>query len=98
MHVGQTNPLPTFMNDPTIGDRTVAENDLAIAFLGNMPIVPGHILVCPKREVAKSEDLSQEEWRDILDLKAVVCEKLKKVFQAEGFNFAWNEGELAGQS
>ncbi len=98
MTAGQANPLPSFINDPTIGERTVAENGLAIAFLGKMPIVLGHTLICPKREVAKSEDLSRQEWRDILDLKEVVCKKLKRAFQAEGFNFAWNEGELAGQS
>lgn len=98
MTIEQINLLPSFINDPTIGGRTIAENKLAIAFLGKMPIVPGHILICPKREVAKSEDLSPEEWRDILNLKKTVCEKLKNVFQAEGFNFAWNEGELAGQS
>ncbi|MBP9842355.1 MAG: HIT domain-containing protein [Simkaniaceae bacterium] len=98
MTVGHAHLLPSFINDPTIGDRTVAENELAIAFLGKMPIVPGHILICPKREVAKSEELSPEEWLSILELKEVICAKLKKVFLAEGFNFAWNEGELAGQS
>lgn len=90
--------LPTFINDPTVHERTIAENQLAIAFLGKMPIVSGHTLICPKREVPRSKDLSFDEWRDILNLKILVCEKLKKAFQAEGFNFAWNEGELAGQS
>jgi len=92
------NPLLSFINDPTIADRMVAENLLAIAFLGKMPIVPGHMLICPKREVAKSEQLTPEEWNAILQLKEAVCKKLTHVFQAEGFNFAWNEGELAGQS
>lgn len=94
----QADPLPSFINDPTVANRMVAENELAIAFLGKMPIVPGHTLICPKREIAKSEDLTFEEWRDILELKEIICKKLKDVFQAEGFNFAWNEGELAGQS
>lgn len=98
MTVGQAYSLPSFIQDPTIGERMVAENELAIAFLGKMPIVPGHILICPKREVAKSEDLSPAEWRNILELKEIVCKNLIEVFQAEGFNFAWNEGELAGQS
>ncbi len=98
MNFLHANPLPSFVSDPAISERTVAENALAIAFLGKMPIVPGHILVCPKREIAKSEQLSLDEWRAIIELKAMVCEKLRKVFGAEGFNFAWNEGELAGQS
>jgi diadenosine tetraphosphate (Ap4A) HIT family hydrolase len=90
--------METFVNDPTITHRMVAENELAFAFLGKMPIVPGHTLVCPKRIVAKSEELTPEEWRNILALKDIICEKLKNVLQAEGFNFAWNEGEMAGQS
>lgn len=98
MNTAQANKFPSFTNDTTLVERTVAENTLAIAFLGKMPIVPGHVLICPKREVAKSEDLTLDEWRGILELKEVVCKQLKDVFQADGFNFAWNEGELAGQS
>lgn len=92
------NIMETFIDDPTITQRMVAENELAFAFLGKMPIVPGHTLVCPKRMVAKSEDLTFEEWRDILALKELICSKLKNALDAEGFNFAWNEGEMAGQS
>jgi diadenosine tetraphosphate (Ap4A) HIT family hydrolase len=94
----QINLLPSFINDPSIIDRLIVENGLAMAFLGKQPIVPGHTLICPKREVAKSENLSFEEWRDILELKNIVCKKLRVALAAEGFNFAWNEGELAGQS
>jgi diadenosine tetraphosphate (Ap4A) HIT family hydrolase len=98
MASGHANSLPPFISDPSIGDRMVAENRLAMAFLGRMPIVPGHTLISPKRAAATSEDLTPEEWSDILELKELVCRKLKHVFHAEGFNFAWNEGELAGQS
>ena len=34
-----------------ISDRMIAENEYAFAFLNKMPIVPGHILICPKRPV-----------------------------------------------
>lgn len=90
--------MESFVNDPSIPDRMIAENKLALAFLNKMPIVPGHILICPKRVVAKSEELTTEEWRDIIQLKELICSLLKDQLQAEGFNFAWNEGELAGQS
>ncbi len=90
--------METFLEDPTVAHRLIAENKLAFSFLGKMPIVPGHALVCPKRMVAKSKDLTPEEWQDILDLKDLICLKLNGVFQVDGFNFAWNEGELAGQS
>ncbi|MBN1914801.1 MAG: HIT domain-containing protein [Parachlamydiales bacterium] len=86
------------MDDPTVPLRTVAENNLAIAFLTKTPIVPGHVLVCPKRMVSKSMELSFDEWKAILELKTIICSQLKNVFNAEGFNFAWNEGKNAGQS
>lgn len=98
MDAREANSFPTFIDDPTIKDRTIAKNSLAIAFLGKMPIVIGHVLICPNREVVKSEDLTYDEWKDILELKEVVCQKLQIAFQAEGFNFAWNESKEAGQS
>jgi diadenosine tetraphosphate (Ap4A) HIT family hydrolase len=83
--------------DPDIAKRIVAENELAFAFLNRMPIVPGHTLICPKRIVADSSDLSPEEWFQILQLKKAVCHGLQDLLGAEGFNFAWNEGrEVAG--
>lgn len=78
--------------------RMVAENKNAFAFLNNMPIVPGHTLICPKQPITLSQDLSPEIWSDILRLKEVVCTKLKKCLHAAGFNFAWNEGLVASQT
>ncbi len=85
--------------DPDIVNRVVEEGELAFAFLNKTPIVPGHILVCPKRIVADSASLTREEWFQILQLKETVCKKLRHFLGAEGFNFAWNEGgEVAGQT
>lgn len=85
-------------NDPSIKERTICTNKSAFSFLTFMPIVPGHALVCPIRPVATCEEITREEWVAILDLKYQVCEALKKGFGAEGFNFAWNMGENAGQT
>jgi diadenosine tetraphosphate (Ap4A) HIT family hydrolase len=85
--------------DLDIAKRMVGESELAFAFLNKMPIVPGHTLICPKRTVADSSGLSTEEWFQILQLKEVVCQGLRHLLGAEGFNFAWNEGgEVAGQT
>ena len=83
---------------PEIQERKIIENDLAFAFLGNMPIVPGHTLVIPKRHVAKHENLTEEEMRAIEDLRVKMLSALAKTFGAKGFNFAWNDEKLAGQS
>ncbi len=84
--------------NPEIKERIVAKNNLAFSFLSYMPIVPGHLLICPIRVVETSDGLTIEEWQAILCLKQQVCHALKSALGAEGFNFAWNMGEMAGQT
>ena len=83
---------------PEIQERKIAENALAWVFPTNIPITPGHMLIVPKRCVARYEDLTVGEKAAIEDLRVKIVVALKKLFQAEGFNFAWNDGKLAGQS
>lgn len=87
-----------FCKDATLQEREIASNELARAFLGRMPIVPGHTLIIPKRCVSKYGDLTEEEKRAIEDLRIQVCDALKASLAVAGFNFAWNEGEVAGQT
>lgn len=79
-------------------DRKIVENNLAWVFPTNIPIVPGHVLIAPKRCVAKYEDLTIEEKNSIEELRIKIIAALKKAFNAEGFNYAWNENKIAGQS
>ncbi len=87
-----------FCESPEIKDRTIAENDLAFVFPTNIPIVPGHLLVCPKRCVKYYEDTTAEEKFAIESLREKMKTAMKKVFGAEGFNYAWNEEKIGGQS
>ena len=81
---------------PEIKARTVACNELAFSFLTFIPIVPGHLLICPYRVTAT--ELTFKEWKAVLELREQVCQGLKRAFDCEGFNFAWNAGENAGQT
>ena len=83
---------------PAIQERKIIENDLAWAIPTNIPITVGHTLVVTKRHVAKYEDLTKEEKKAVEDIRVKIVDALKKLFQAEGFNFAWNDGKFAGQS
>ena len=51
-----------------------------------------------KGVVANYEDLTDEEILAIRDLTLQVQKALIKAFNAEGFNFAWNQGKEFGQS
>jgi len=92
------NKKCVYCNLPEIKNREIIRNEHAWAFPTNIPIVPGHVLICPIRCVAKFEDLTEEEVNGIRDLQKKLKEALVKTFSATGFNYAWNEGELAGQS
>lgn len=87
-----------FCEKPSIRERKIVENELAWAFPTNAPIVPGHVLVVPKRCVATFAELSNEERDAIFTLRDVITQALGASFEAEGFNYAWNEGVMAGQS
>lgn len=83
---------------PEIKERKIIDNELAWAFPTNIPITPGHTLICPQRCVSKYEELTLEEKNAIEELRIKICQSLKKAFGAEGFNFAWNDGKNCGQS
>lgn len=83
---------------PAIREREIVGDDLAWAFPTNIPIVPGHVLVAPRRCVATLEDMTPEEVQAMFSLREKLKQALITAFGATGFNYAWNEGKLAGQS
>ncbi|MES3032323.1 MAG: HIT family protein [Patescibacteria group bacterium] len=87
-----------YCSNADIKNREILGNDLAWVFPTNIPVVPGHVLIVPKRCVAKYDDLTALEKNAIEELRIKIVVALKKSFNAEGFNYAWNENEVAGQS
>jgi len=87
-----------FCEIPAIREREIVRNEHAWAFPTNIPIVPGHVLIAPLRCVATVEDMTSEELAAIFGLQTKLKAALKKAFGAEGFNYAWNESKMAGQS
>lgn len=86
-----------YCSDPAIRAREVLRTELVRVFPTNIPIVPGHMLVCPVRCVATIGELTAGEHAALADAIARTKEALRAAFGAEGFNHAWNEGEVAGQ-
>lgn len=87
-----------YCNDKDIKSRIIFEDNLFIVFPTNIPITPGHLLICPKRHISKIDDLSDEELKAIKNLIVLLKNTLTKIFDSEGFNIALNEGQSAGQS
>lgn len=89
---------PIYFGPHDISNRLIIATNDAIAFPAQMPIVPGHTLVCPKRIVATMEELTADEIQALLALVARIQKALVSAFGAQGFNIAWNDGRIAGQT
>lgn len=83
---------------PDIRERTIFETPLVRVFPTNIPIVPGHTLVVPKRCVATWGELSPAEIAALILAVWRVRRALMRRFDAKGFHFVVNEGEVAGQT
>jgi diadenosine tetraphosphate (Ap4A) HIT family hydrolase len=92
------NRTCSFCTTPENKEREILRNELVWAFPTRTPIVPGHTLICSVRCVSKFEDLTSEERTAFFDAMMLIKKSLKKTFGAEGFNHAWNEHEVGGQS
>ena len=87
-----------YCETPAIREREITRNKYAWVFPTNIPIVPGHVLIAPIRCVATFDEMTPDELAAIFDLQKKMKKALTKAFGAKGFNYAWNEGELAGQN
>jgi len=58
----------------------VAENDYFLAFLDVQPIIKGHTLVIPKKEIDYIFDIEDELLSDFIVFAKSVAKKMDKVF------------------
>lgn len=84
--------------------RVAARNDLtyarttAVAFPDGFPVSKGHVLVVPRRHLARVEDLDAEEWAELFALVREVCRDLVDQDGVDGVNVGVNSGPAAGQT
>lgn len=81
-----------------LGDRIVAENDLAAAVRDLEPAARGHTLVIPKRHCRSFFDLTPAEVAACHALLQGERDALAKQYRPDGYNVGVNDGAQAGQS
>ncbi|KAG8900692.1 hypothetical protein FRB99_005808 [Tulasnella sp. 403] len=62
------------------------------------PIVPGHVLVVPKRVVPRLSDLTPEEISDLFGSIQKVGLAIERAYSAQSLTVACQDGPAAGQS
>lgn len=71
---------------------------MTLAIVNLMPIVPGHVLVIPKKPLARLADLSVEEVTDLFKSVQIVGKAVEKAYKAEALTIAIQDGKMAGQT
>jgi len=71
---------------------------LSFAIVNLKPLLPGHVLVSPRRVVPRFNDLSVAEVQDLFLTVQRVSRMVERVFSASSLNIAIQDGVDAGQS
>mmetsp|Transcript_34398 Transcript_34398/g.80301 ORF Transcript_34398/g.80301 Transcript_34398/m.80301 type:complete len:353 (-) Transcript_34398:95-1153(-) len=71
---------------------------LSLAFVNLKPLVPGHVLVTPRRVAPRLADLSEEEFDDLFRTVRLVQAVVERHYGAEASRLGIQDGPDAGQS
>ncbi|GAB1597468.1 deaminated glutathione amidase-like isoform X1 [Argonauta hians] len=71
---------------------------LSFAFVNIKPVLPGHVLICPKSVVASFSELNDEQTSDLWCTARKVGDVVKKHFGGTSLTFAIQDGPEAGQT
>ncbi|XP_014517604.1 bifunctional bis(5'-adenosyl)-triphosphatase/adenylylsulfatase FHIT isoform X1 [Vigna radiata var. radiata] len=71
---------------------------LSYAMVNLRPLLPGHVLVCPKREVKRFVDLTADETSDLWLTAQKVGKQLESYHKASSLTLAIQDGPQAGQT
>jgi diadenosine tetraphosphate (Ap4A) HIT family hydrolase len=62
------------------------------------PIAKGHLLIIPKRHVARAHELFQDEWKELTDTLPRVVTIFQKAFNTDQYLILEKNGPYAGQT
>ena len=92
-------PSPLFFGPFEINKNQVFYHSEHVVGIVNLkPLVPGHVLIIPKRIVGRVADLNSPELQDLFATVQIVGPKLEEHFNATALNIAIQDGKAAGQS
>lgn len=83
---------------PIKSSEIFAVSPLSFAFVNLKPVVPGHVLISPKRIVHRFAELSIEEISDLWTLSQRVGIAIEKHYTASSLTLTIQDGPEAGQT
>jgi len=70
----------------------------AFGIVNLKPILPGHVLVVPRRVVPRLSDLQADEISGLFSSVQTIGTAIEKAYQADSLTIACQDGKAAGQS
>ena len=89
---------PLFFSRFPCSTQTFHLTTYTMALVNLRPLLPGHVLICSRRCVPRLCDLTVPETTDLFLTVQLVTRMLERVYVADGFNIAIQDGVAAGQS
>ncbi|OQR87623.1 hypothetical protein ACHHYP_08503 [Achlya hypogyna] len=74
------------------------ESAHAVALVNLKPIVPGHVLVIPKRRIDRFTHLDSDEVADLWQTAQTIARRIEAHYNAPSFTFSIQDGRAAGQT
>lgn len=90
--------LHTFGQYKIRNSEVFCESPLSLAFVNLKPVVPGHVLVIPRRVVRRFQELRADEVADLWTLAQKIGPRMEAHFAASSLTLAIQDGPAAGQS
>ena len=84
--------------DKEIPARIVHEDELCLAFHDVHPQAPVHVLVIPKKEIASTEQLTEDDAELLGHIYGVIRKLVKELGLAKGYRVVTNCGDDGGQT
>jgi len=80
-----------------IPGHIIYEDDYTLAFLDIAPVLPGHVLVVPKKHAVQLQDVDDVMLCHTMETVKKIAEAMKDTLGVKGYNIIVNNGETAGQ-
>lgn len=90
--------VPTKFGGFNVTSQVFYKSPKSFGIVNLRPLLPGHVLVCPVRSVARFRDMTNDEVVDFFLTVKKVSDAIESYYHADAMNIAIQDGALAGQS
>lgn len=81
---------------PSFDSLTIAQTKYSMVVMNKFPYNNGHLLVIPRRHCGDLNELSPNEYTDLMGVLRKAMRVLNKLYGPEGMNIGMNHGAVAG--